>query len=333
MANAIHPQIKAKGFPCCWRGNISTEKVVITGAAGLVGQNLVLLLKEQGYQSLVAIDKHAKNLQTLQTLNPGVKTIVADLAERGPWEQEFAGASCVVLLQAQITGLNQEAFQRNNVQANEHILAACRAAQVPYVIQISSSVLHSKADDYYVQTKTRQEQTVLDSGLPYTILRPTLMFGWFDPKHLGWLSRFMERVPAFPIPGSGRFVRQPLYNRDFCRIIQHCIEHRPVGQIYDIVGAEDIEYVEMIRLIKQIKGLKTKLIHIPIAGFSLLLRFYALFDRNPPFTASQLQALTIGDYFKGVDTQELFGIRQTPVEQAFQETFTDPRYAQVVIER
>jgi len=39
------------------------------------------------------------------------------------------------------------------------------------------------------------------------VLRPTLMFGWFDRKHVGWLKRFMERMPVFPIPGDGRMWR------------------------------------------------------------------------------------------------------------------------------
>lgn len=313
--------------------DIKTEKIVITGAAGLVGQNLVLLLREQGYRHIVAIDKHTKNLHTLSQLNPGVELYSADLAEPGAWANEFAGAACVVILQAQITGLWEEDFKRNNVVANHHIIDACRQHKVPYVIQISSSVLHSKADDFYVQTKTAQERTIVDSGLAYTILRPTLMFGWFDPKHFGWLSRFMERVPVFPVPGNGKFVRQPLYNRDFCRVIQHCIENQPLGKSFDIVGAEDIEYIEIIRMIKEIKGLKTKVLCIPYTLFYVLLWIYALFDKHPPFTTSQLKALTVGDYFKGVDTQKEFGIVLTPLRKAMQETFTDSRYSGVLIDR
>jgi nucleoside-diphosphate-sugar epimerase len=62
------------------------------------------------------------------------------------------------------------------------------------------------------------------------------MFGWFDPKHLGWLARFMERVPFFPVPGHGRYMRQPLYNRDFCRAILAMMQHQPEGAVYDLTG-------------------------------------------------------------------------------------------------
>jgi len=309
------------------------DKVIITGAAGLVGQNLVLLLREQGYSNLIAMDKHPANTAKLSELNPGVKTLCTDLAEPGEWQQEFSGAACVVVLQAQITGLREEDFTRNNVTANQHIIEACRQHKVPYVVQISSSVLHSKADDFYVRSKTAQEKSIVDSGLAYTILRPTLMFGWFDPKHLGWLSRFMAKVPVFPVPGNGKYTRQPLYNRDFCRVIQHCMEHQPVGKAYDVVGAEDIDYIDMIRLIKKVKSLKTPILCIPYWLFDMLLKVYALVDKNPPFTSSQLHALTVGDYFEGVDTEKEFGISLTPIVDSFTETFSHPEYSQIEIER
>ena len=60
-----------------------SKKIIITGAAGLVGQNLVLLMREQGYTNLVAIDKQSANLKLLGELNPGVRIVEADLAAPG----------------------------------------------------------------------------------------------------------------------------------------------------------------------------------------------------------------------------------------------------------
>ena len=81
--------------------------IVITGAAGLVGQNLLILLREQGYNHLLAIDAHASNLAIAATLNPGVKTLCADLSQAGDWQQAFSGASAVIQLHAQITSLHK----------------------------------------------------------------------------------------------------------------------------------------------------------------------------------------------------------------------------------
>jgi hypothetical protein len=60
---------------------------------------------------------------------------------------------------------------------------------------------------------------------------------------------------------------------------------------------------------------------------------YALFSRRPPFTADQLQALSAGDDFKGVDTEQAFGFRQTAFEDAVRESYCDPRYSHVLVER
>ncbi|MBB5941676.1 NAD-dependent epimerase/dehydratase family protein [Xanthomonas sp. 3307] len=309
------------------------DKIVLTGAAGLVGQNLIVELKRQGYTRLVAIDKHAHNLGILRGLHPDVETILADLAEPGEWSKAFEGARLVVQLHAQITGKTTDLFTRNNLTATAHVLDACRAANVPYMVHISSSVVNSVAKDDYTNTKRAQEEMVVASGLRHCVLRPTLMFGWFDPKHLGWLSRFMARTPVFPIPGDGRFMRQPLYERDFCRCIAKCIEREPDGDVYDIVGDTRVDYVDIIKTIKRVKKLHTLIVHIPIGFFAFLLRVYSLFSSKPPFTADQLKALSAGDDFKGVDTEAVFGVRQTPFEDAIRESYTDPRYSHIVLKR
>lgn len=308
-------------------------KLVLTGAAGLVGQNLIVELKAQGYTNLVAIDKHEYNLGILRQLHPDVVAIHADLAEPGQWENSFDGTACVVQLHAQITGKTTDLFTRNNIDATKLVLSAFKRHKVPYLVHISSSVVISVANDDYTNTKKAQEKLVVDSGVPYSVLRPTLMFGWFDPKHLGWLSRFMAKTPVFPIPGDGKFMRQPLYERDFCRCIAWCIANQPQGNIYDVVGDTRIDYVDIIKTIKQAKNLHTLIVHIPIGFFAFLLRVYALFSRKPPFTADQLKALSAGDDFKGVDTKAIFGVQQTPFADAVKESYCDPRYSNIVLRR
>jgi len=307
--------------------------IIVTGAAGLVGQNLVLMLQELGYKDIVAIDKHAGNLEVLRTLVPDARTVVADLAEPGDWERLFDADAVVVVLHAQITGKRPDAFERNNIAATERLLAAVRAGGARFLVHVSSSVVNSVADDDYTRTKRGQEALIRASGIPCCVLRPTLMFGWFDPKHLGWLARFMEKTPVFPIPGHGRYMRQPLYIRDFCRALAWAIEHRPAGAVYDVVGAQRIDYVDMIRLIKKVKGLRTWIVPIPFALFRGLLKVYALFSRQPPFTADQLEALAAGDDFQGVETEAAFGFRQTPFEAAIRESYCHPRYSRVLVER
>ena len=306
-------------------------KIVVTGAAGLVGQNLIARLKVDPALRIVGIDKHPSNTRALARLHPEIEVIAADLSVAGPWVEAFQDADAVVQLHAQIGGLDWREFETNNITATEKVLAAMKAAQVPYLVDISSSVVNSLAVDFYTESKKAQEKLVAESGIPHATLRPTLMFGWFDRKHLGWLARFMQKVPVFPIPGSGRYMRQPLFVLDFCDIIQACLRDRREGA-WNISGQEKIDYIDLMRAVKRATGARTSIVRIPYGLFRLLLQAYALADRNPPFTVKQLEALVTPDSFEIIDWPGIFGVRPTPLDEALHATFNDPTYSGVVLE-
>ena len=308
------------------------RKIVLPGGAGLVGQNLVARLQQRGYRNIVVIDKHATNVGVLRAVHPDVVAEVADLAEPGAWTRHLEGAEVVVMLQAQIGGNDYGQFVRNNLDSTRHVLDGIREHRVPCLVHISSSVVESVADDFYTNTKKAQEKMVLESGIPCPVLRPTLMFGWFDRKHLGWLSRFMRKVPVFPIPGHGRYMRQPLYVGDFCNIIISCIERRVRDGIYNISGHEKVDYVDIIREIRRATGARTPIVHLPYGVFHALLWTWGLFDRNPPFTTQQLAALTAKDEFEVIDWPGIFQVPCTPFRRAVDETFNDARYSHVALE-
>ena len=309
-----------------------TRNIIITGAAGLVGQNLIARLKGRSDVKIIGIDKHPANTAMLRRIHPEIEVIEADLAKPGPWTEALAGADALILNQAQIGGLVEQEFIDNNVTATEYIVEAMRKHKVPYFVHISSSVVNSKANDFYTRSKTTQEKfidTVAD--IPHAVLRPTLMFGWFDRKHLGWLRRFMDRTPVFPIPGDGKFIRQPLYVGDVASVIISSLERRIVGT-YDISGLEQIDYGDVIKLIHDIVKPKARIVHIPYGLFWALLFVYGKFSRNPPFTTSQLEALVIPETFPVIDWESIFGIKATPLRAAMTETFLDPRYAGIVLD-
>jgi nucleoside-diphosphate-sugar epimerase len=307
-------------------------KILLPGGAGLVGQNLVARLRAKGYTNIIVLDKHQKNLATLKSIQPAITVEYADLSKPGSWQKYFADADVVVMLQAQIGGLFYQEFVTNNVSSTSLILDEIRSKKIPYLVHISSSVVESSADDFYTRSKIEQEALVVQSGIECPILRPTLMFGWFDRKHLGWLSRLMQKIPVFPVPGDGRFMRQPLYVRDFCDVIISCIENRISGGIFNISGHEKIDYIDMIWVVKKAVNARAVILKIPYSLFYVLLWMWGLFDKNPPFTTQQLQALVAKDEFEVSDWPKIFGVPFTPFRKAVKETFHHPIYSQVVLD-
>ncbi len=310
---------------------MASRKIVVTGAAGLVGQNLLPRLKAKNLGELVAIDKHPTNVEVLRKFHPDIRVVTADLAEPGAWERELEGCTHLVCGHAQIGGLVHEEFVRNNITASERLLEAAQRYGVGYVVSISSSVVNSMAKDDYTETKKAQEALVAASGLKQIVLRPTLMFGWFDRKHVGWLARFMQKTPVFPIPGDGRFLRQPLFCGDFADIIIAALETETTGA-YNITGQERIDYIDLIRAVKQATGARARIVKIPYSLFGLLLKANALVDKNPAFTAKQLQALVTPDVFEVIDWPGIFNVRSTPLQEALATTFQDPVYSKVALD-
>lgn len=302
------------------------------GGAGLVGQNLAVRLVERGYSDIVVIDKHRNNLLSLKQMLPEVTVVEADLSARGEWQQQFVEGCVVVMLQAQIGGLDYLDFEKNNIEATKLILDTIKTVGGARLVHVSSSVVESMANDFYTNTKKKQEKIVIESGLDAPVLRPTLMFGWFDRKHLGWLSRFMQRFPVFPVPGDGRFMRQPLYVGDFCNIVISCIEKEIKSGIYNISGQEKVDYIDIIYAIKASTKSRTPVVKIPYSVFYVLLFLWGIFDKNPPFTVQQLSALSTHDEFELIDWPAIFQVRATKFEVAINETFNNARYSNVILD-
>jgi nucleoside-diphosphate-sugar epimerase len=141
----------------------------------------------------------------------------------------------------------------------------------------------------------------------------------------------MKRVPVFPVPGDGKFLRQPLYAGDFSDIIVSALETEITGT-YSITGMERIDYIDLIRLLKEATGAKARIQKIPYGLFALLLRLNALVDKKPAFTERQLQALVTPDVFEVIDWPGIFGVKPTPLREALYATFRDPVYSPVTLE-
>ena len=271
-------------------------------------------------------------MKILEKYHPSVRILHRDLAEGDEdWQAELAGCDALVIAHAQIGGLELSEYVRNNVVATENLLQAAIQHNVPYLVSISSSVVDSIAIDNYTETKKAQESLVASSGIKQVVLRPTLMFGWFDRKHIGWLARFMQRTPLFPIPGSGKYLRQPLFVADFCDVIVSSIMNETAGT-YKITGQERIDYIDLIRAVKKATGAKAHIQRVPYGLFWTILKVNALFDQNPAFTVAQLEALTTPDVFDVIDWPR--SLESTPPLSAagIGHHLRDPVFSRVVLD-
>lgn len=210
--------------------------IIIPGGTGFVGRNLVRVLKSESYdmKNVTVLDKNERNLDYVKKY--GVKALHADLAEKGDWYAEFNGKDLVINLAAQISSPNPELFYRNNVLTTRNVLEAAKIAGVKRIIHFSSAAVLSVKKDDYARSKLEGEELVKKSGLEYCILQPSLMYGPTDDKNIGFLIDFARKLPCFPIPGHGKWPRQPIYVDDICYLLISIMHNFPENKVYSING-------------------------------------------------------------------------------------------------
>ena len=308
-------------------------KIFIPGGAGLVGLNLIYILsKNHPNWEILVVDKKQSSILIGKKLFKNVNFLCEDLTLKkgNKWHSLIKDFDICIMLQAEIGNKDTTQFERNNVLSTEVILKEIKKTTINKIIHVSSSVLNSVYNDSYTETKLLQEKIILKKwNKKLVILRPTLMFGFFDRKHLGWIQKFMKRFPVFPIPGNGNFIRQPLFVLDFCKIIESCILNLSLEGIFDITGLQKVPYKKLMKIIRNNIKNKPLFVYIPIPIFGILLEIWGLISHKPAFTKTQLQALTAGDEFEVINWPEIFSLRPTNIEKAIYLTYNHHLYSQV----
>jgi len=301
------------------------KKIIITGAGGLLGLNLLTLIDSSKYK-IIAIDKKIKNLYLAKLINPNIETKVIDLAKKSNLKEIFEGAECVIQLQAQISAHNSKPYIKNNIESVKNVINTCEENKIPNLIHLSSSVVISISKDDYTKTKTKGEEIVKSSKCPHTILRPPLMYGCFDIKHLDHIIKTFDKSLFIPLPGNGKYIRQPLYVRDMAKIILGLIERKPKNKIYNIIGKENIYFIDLLKIIRKTKNKKTFFIKIPKPLFILMLNIYSFIFKKKTLNSNQLKSLSAGDIFPVDDWEDEFNIKYTNFHQGIKETIESKYY-------
>ncbi len=101
---------------------------------------------------------------------------------------------------------------------------------------------------------------------------------------------------------------------------------------FNISGLEKVQYIEIIRNIKSASKSKTIILKIPYVLFYYLLKIWSIFDRDPPFTTQQLEALVTKEEFEIINWPKIFNVKNTPYKDAINETFNFPPFSEITLD-
>lgn len=260
-------------------------RIVITGGSGFVGTHLARALVDAGHQ-VVVVSRGTKR----RPRRPNVSFVRADLTDSPVLFDVFGGSDAVINLVAIIRERGQQTFQRVNVEATERVSEAARKAGVPHLIHQSAIGVDPDPRYPYLATKWQGEQAARGSGVPFTVLRPSVIFGPGD-GFFTLLARLIRLNPVVPIPGDGQALFQPISIDDVCRCHRIALERGATDSVHEIGGPEHLTYEELVLTIKRQLSLHRFTARVPIR--MLLPLAYAM-DKvlpSPPVTPQQLRLL------------------------------------------
>ena len=147
------------------------------------------------------------------------------------------------------------------VRNTRTLIKAAKDAGVERIVHVSIANPSADSPLGYYRGKAELEQAVIDSGLPYTIVRPTVIFGAEDIliNNIAW---FVRRFPVFGIPGVGSYGVRPIYVEDMARLLADAVDARE-NAVINAVGPETYTFEELVRLIARSIGRSVHLVHVP----------------------------------------------------------------------
>jgi NADH dehydrogenase len=233
----------------------SGETIVITGAFSYTGKYATRILLDRGYR-----------IRTL-TFHPNRANLFGDIVQVFPYNfdhpdrlmETLRGASTLINTYWVRFPRGEMTFEAA-VQNTRTLIRAAKDAGISRIVHVSIANPSLTSPLGYYKGKAQLEQDVIDSGLSYAILRPTVIFGLEDIliNNIAWFAR---RFPVFGIPGDGRYSIRPIYVEDMAQLIANSVGQQGNG-VMDAVGPETFTFEELIKLIAAQVGRSVRLVHM-----------------------------------------------------------------------
>ena len=287
------------------------KPVLVTGAAGLVGIHTCRELTKNGWQVRALIRDPARAAMALGQLP--VEFRVGDVRDATTLRNCLSGCGAVVHLAAIAIEKKGESYRESNTAATERLISAARAESVARIIFMSQNGADSRSPYPFLRSKGVAQDSVKTSGLRWTILRPSVIFGPED-QFVNVLGRLIRLTPKiFPLPNGGRARFQPIAADDVARVVRLSLEKKEsVGQVYALGGAVPLTLAEMTERILTAMGTHRKLVPVPV---KMLRPLVALAERllpNPPVTSGLLDLLALDNTISNNALTETFKIVPVP---------------------
>ncbi|HEY5736450.1 MAG TPA: NAD-dependent epimerase/dehydratase family protein [Nitrosopumilus sp.] len=235
---------------------VKSLKIVVTGASGFIAKNLRKYLSEKNVD-LISISRN-----NFKDFKCETKIISKNYDEKNILKKIRNSDAIIHLVGIGKQSINED-YDAINTDLTKHILNLGKKGKIKKIVYLSGLGVSPNATLGYFISKYNAERLVINSGLDFTIFRPSYIIGKDDllSKHL----KKQMKSGEIKIPGSGKYSIQPILISDVVRVIfESTYQSKFNNKIIDLVGPDYVSFEKYVKLFS--KGTKTKIRNIDLEG-------------------------------------------------------------------
>ncbi|MFH1502411.1 MAG: NAD(P)H-binding protein [Candidatus Eisenbacteria bacterium] len=276
-------------------------RIALAGATGFTGKRMLDLLLERGHSVTCLVRAESR---TESLAGRGLDVVVGDLEDAGAIAAALDGHDAF----ASAGPLTPDIARA--------VVAAARDARLHRVLVIGSTSIFTTLSAKSKARKTEAEDVVRQSGLRYTVLRPTMIYGTHEDRNMCRLVQYVSTHRFVPIFGTGEFLQQPVYVQDLARAAVLALESpTSVGKAYDVAGGNALSYNEVIDTTARLLGRRVTRVHIPLRLSLFLVRLYWRIAPNPRLHGEQILRLNEDKAFSTEEIERDLGYTALTFEE------------------
>jgi len=297
-------------------------KVFVTGATGFVGTEIwgQLFCADHCVHLLARDVDSARQRSVVWASSARVAVDVSaevhagDVLDPKSLETAMSGADAVIHLVGIISEASQQTFENIHTRGTQNVIAAAQKAGIKRFIHMSALGTRRNAVSRYHKSKWAAEEAVRQSGLAYTIFRPSLIYGRHD-QFVNRFAKIIRTSPVLPVLGNERAKFQPVAVECVgAAFVKSLTEPKSITQIYDLCGPEALPLPEILDQILEVMHRKRLKLRIPLPlarcqGAFLEFLFPLLLHKAPPLNRDQLMMLQEDNVGDAQPANELFGLQ------------------------